>query len=355
VTLDQFLARNAPTWAKLEELTRHAGSRARRLRAEDIDELLRLYQLTSTHLSYASSNFSDPGLTIRLSQLVAQAGALIYGTRARSLRAFAAFFTVTLPAALWHVKRFLLVSAALVFLPAIGFGIWLANSPKAIDATAPAAVRQAYINHDFAEYYRAAPSAQFATQVYTNNVVVSGEAFGLGAALCVPGAYVLITNGANLGVAGGLFTAAGQSTKFWGLVTPHGLIELTSVVIAGAAGLRVGWSIIDPGDRTRRTALMEEGRRAVVLFFGTVFTLAIAGTIEGFVTGSSFPTVVRVGIGVTVEVLFLTYAFVLGRRASKAGYTGMIGERTTGWAAHLGTRAGQSPAGQSRPVALTER
>src|SRR3954454_22144804 len=93
-----------------------------------------------------------------------------------------------------------------------------------------------------------------------------------------------------------------------GFLIPRALIELTSVVIAGAAGLRLGWSIVDPGDRPRRDALQEEGRRAVVLVFGTVCTLLVAGTIEGFVTGSALPTSVRGGIGVTVEVSFLLYA-----------------------------------------------
>lgn len=346
MTIDQFLARNGATWDRLQALTRRAGPQARHLRGDEIEELLRLYQLTSTHLSYATTNFNDAGLNARLSQLVAQSGSLIYGTRARTLRAFGAFIVWTIPAALWHVRRYLAASAALLFIPALGFGLWLANSPKAIDASAPAAVRQAYVDHDFAHYYRAAPSAEFAASVYTNNVLVAAEAFAGGVLLCVPTALALALNGANLGVAAGLFAAAGQSSKFWGLVTPHGLIELTSVVIAGAAGLKLGWSVIDPGDRSRRDALAEEGRRAIVLLFCTVFTLAIAGAIEGFVTGSALPTAARVGIGVTAEVAFLTYAFVFGRRAHAAGLTGVMGEGDRGWIRSTD---------QSRAVAFTSR
>lgn len=341
--LDQFLARNAATWARLDALTKKAGKGLRRLAPAEIDELLRLYQLTSTHLSYASTNYRDPGLQIRLSQLVAAAGAVIYGTKPRTWRGAGRFFTQTLPAALWHVRRFILASALLLFGPAIAMGVWLSNSPRAIDATAPAAVRQAYIDHDFSTYYRSAPSAQFATRVYTNNIVVSAEAFAFGIGLCVPTAVVLAENGANAGVAAGLFTAAGKSTQFWGLILPHGLIELTSVTIAGAGGLTLGWALISPGDRRRRDALAEAGLRAVTLVFGTVLTLAIAGTIEGFVTGSALPTAVRVGIGVTVEVAFLAYAVILGRRAGRAGLTGLLGEGQAGWAS----------AGYSRPVALT--
>ncbi len=332
--IDQFLTRNSGSWARLEQLLKRAGHGARRLDPAELDELIRLYQRTSAHLSYASTNFSDPGLTMRLSRLVSQAGAVIYGTQPRTWRAFGRFFSQTLPAALWYSRRFFLVSAALTFVPAIALGIWLANSPKAVDATAPAAVRQALIDHDFTAYYRSAPSIEFATHVYTNNVEVSLEAFAGGIVL-IPTVLILVINGANLGVDGGLFAAAGQSGKFWGSVTPHGLIELTSVVIAGGAGLALGWALVSPGDRSRREAVAEEGRRAIVLIFGTVFTLAIAGTIEGFVTGSDLPTVVRVGIGVVVEVAFLAYAVICGRAAHRQGLTGAIGERDEGWATPL--------------------
>lgn len=332
VNLDQFLARNQRSWDDLDSLLKRSGRGARNLGPGEIDDLLRLYQLTSTHLSYASTNFTDPGLTARLSQLVSQAGALIYGTRPLSFRDFGRFFTRTIPAALYHSRRFILVSALFLFGPAVAMGVWLANSPTAINASAPPALRQAYVDHDFASYYRSNPSAEFAAHVWTNNVVVSLEVFALGALLCVGTLVVLAINGANVGIAAGLFAAAGQSPKFWGLILPHGLLELTSVAIAGAAGMRLGWALIDPGDRTRRDAIAEEGRQAIVLVLSTVFTLAVSGTIEGFVTGSALSTPVRVGIGVGVEVCFLAYALILGRRAHALGLTGAIGEGRVGWA-----------------------
>ena len=121
----------------------------------------------------------------------------------------------------------------------------------------------------------------------------------------------------------------GQQGKFWGLILPHGLIETTSVILAGAAGLRLGVTVIDPGDRTRGRALAEEGRRTVVLLFGVVLTLAVAGAIEGFVTGSGLPTVVRVGLGVAVEIVFFAWVGLLGPRAAEAGYSGRLGEVPT--------------------------
>ncbi len=121
------------------------------------------------------------------------------------------------------------------------------------------------------------------------------------------------------------------------------------MIIAGGAGLSLGWALIDPGDRRRREALAEAGRRAIVLILGTVITLAVAGTIEGFVTGSALPTAARVGIGVVVEVAFLAYAVGCGRVAHKKGLTGAIGETdATGWTRSTGPN-------YSRPVALARR
>ena len=350
--IDRFIAGNEAGWTRLEALASTARRGAGRLGEDELAELVRLYQRTSTHLSYAQTYFADPGLSLRLSQLVAGAGAVIYGTRPRSLRGLGDFVTVTFPAALWQLRRAVLVSALLTFLPALGIGLWLAHSSRAVEASAPAALRQAYVNHDFRAYYSSEPAAAFATTVYTNNVRVAIVAFATGIVFCVPTALLLAVNGANLGQAAGLFAAAGKSGVFWGLVLPHGLIELTSVVMAGAAGLRLGWTLVDPGDRPRLGALAEEGRRAVVIVFGTVFTLLVAGAIEGFVTGSRLPTTARVGIGVAVEVLFLTYAVVCGRAAAAAGWTGAVGEAERSGVGWIGAA---TVGHHSRPVALTRK
>lgn len=83
-------------------------------------------------------------------------------------------------------------------------------------------------------------------------------------------------------------------------------------------GLRLGWTVIDPGPRTRRTALAEQGRTALGMAIGLAVVLFISGLIEGFVTPSGLPTWARIAIGVAAEVAFLLYVFVLGGRAARA-------------------------------------
>ena len=316
--IDRFVAMHTPTWNRLATLTGQGGRGIRRLDAAELDELVRLYQRTASHLSYAQTYLADPALTARLTNLVGRSGALVYGTRRWSWRGLGRFFASTFPQTVWESRWFAAASAALLLVPAAVMGVWLAHSQRAIQATGPAALREAYVNHDFAAYYRSQPSAEFAAQVQTNNIQVAFLAFALGIAGCVVTAFVLARNGAELGTAAGLFAAAGKQPQFWGLILPHGLLELTSIILAGAAGLRLGWALIAPGEMRRGQALAEAGRSSVTIVAGLMVTFIIAGTIEGFVTGSALPTAARLAIGIGAEVAFLAYVVELGYRRPTA-------------------------------------
>src|SRR5207248_713619 len=142
--IDRFLVSHQPTWARLEAPTARAGRGVGRLSGSELDELVRLYQRVSSHLSYARTYFRDPALTATLTRLVARAGAVVYGTRPRTARSVVRFFADTFPAAVWHSRRFVAASAALLLVPALAVGLWIARSTAAVEATAPAAVREAY-------------------------------------------------------------------------------------------------------------------------------------------------------------------------------------------------------------------
>lgn len=330
--IDGFITQHSAVWTRLRELTDKGSRNVGHLSAEELDELAACYRRVSTHLSLARTNLRDPALTAELTGLVARASALLYGSPPRTWRGAARFVTDTFPAALWHSRAFLAWSTVLFCVPAVAMGMWIAASPAALDATAPAAVREAYVTEDFAEYYTANPSAQFATEVTVNNIQVAVVAFAGGGLVALPTVFIMALNGLNVGLAGGMFAAAGQLPLFWGLILPHGLLELTAVFIAGGAGLVLGWTMIDPGDRRRGAALREEGRRAITIVIGLVAVFAAAGVIEGFVTGSALPTWARVGVGAAAEATFLTYVVVCGRRAAARGLTGAIGEQAdTGW------------------------
>lgn len=328
--IDRYIARNQDSWARLDALC----SRARRSPAElapaELEELVSLYQRSSSQLSFARTQYGDAALTARLTRLVATANASIYGRRTRSFRVVTDFFVYTFPAAIYRARRFVWVSAALFFVPALLIWVWLANDPTAIDASAPASIRRMYVEEQFEQYYD--PSPVFFAEVTTNNVRVTFTIFGMGIVLPVLGpVLVLLLNGQYLGEVGAWMTEAGDTGRFLGFILPHGMLELSAIVIAGGASLALGWSFIAPGDRRRGDALREEGRRLVVVIIGCSLMLVASGVIEGFITGSGLPVWLRVGVGALGWIAFIAYVVVQGRIATASGMTGAMGERPRSW------------------------
>ncbi|HUE90474.1 stage II sporulation protein M [Pseudomonas sp.] len=323
MNLDRFVALHQPTWHRLGLM---ASRNPSELSADDIATFVADYQRSSTHLSMARRTYADPDLTGRLSQLVATAGATLYGSRPRTLAAVARFFTETFPGAMWHLRWHIAVATGIFLGVAFGLGAWVAASPQALDAAIPQNVQDALVAGDFVEYYSDRPSGQFFAEVGLNNIQVGFLAFSVGIAAGLPTVYVLLINAANVGFAGGLFHARGVAEVFWGFITPHGLIELTAVFIAAGMGLALGWSWIDPGELPRIESLRRQASRAITVVIGLLVVFGVAAIIEGFITGSPLPTWVRVGVGVVVEGAFLTYAWMRGRAAAGQGLTGTLGQ-----------------------------
>ncbi|MFD7028187.1 stage II sporulation protein M [Streptomyces sp. NPDC059917] len=320
--LDVFVAAHRAEWDRLEVLLR----RGRRLTGAEVDELVALYQRTSTHLSLIQSSAPDPMLTGRLTQLVARARATVTGARRAGWRDVTRFFTAGFPAAVYRSRRWWIPTAVLSTALAALIGWWIAVHPE-VQATigAPQDLREmTRPGGQYETYYSSHPAASFAAQVWTNNAQAVAICLVFGAFLGLPVLWILFQNMLNLGIGIGLMASAGRLDVFLGLILPHGLLELTAVFVAAGTGLRLGWTVIDPGPRTRREALAEQGRSALGMAIGLAAVLFVAGTLEGFVTPSGLPTWARIGIGVVVEVLFLLYVYVLGGRAVRAGEVGDV-------------------------------
>jgi uncharacterized membrane protein SpoIIM required for sporulation len=320
--LDVFVSAHRAEWDRLDALLR----RQRRLTGPEVDELVALYQRTATHLSLIQSSAPDPQLTGRLSQLVARARGAVTGTRRASWRDVTRFLTYGFPAAVYRSRHWWVPTALLSTLVAALLGWWIGTHPD-VQATiaAPSELRElTRPGGEYESYYSSHPAASFAAQVWTNNAQAAAICLVLGIFLGLPVIWILLLNMLNLGIGFGLMTSAGRLDTFLGLVLPHGLLELTAVFVAAGTGLRLGWTLIDPGPRTRRTALAEEGRAALGMAIGLALVLFIAGAIEGFVTPSGLPTWARITIGVVAELAFLTYVYVLGGRAARTGETGDV-------------------------------
>lgn len=318
--VDAFVAAHRADWSRLEALV----DRRSRLSGAEVDELVELYQRAATHLSVVRSSVPDPALVGRLSSLVARARSAVTGAHAPAWRDAARFLAVAFPAGAYRVRWWWLGSALGSCAIAAVFGIWVALNSEARTAFLPPDEIRQLVVHDFENYYSEFPAASFALEVWTNNVWVAAISLTFGILLGIPTLYVLFMNALNLGVSGGFMFAYSKGAVFFGLIVPHGLLELTAVFLAAAAGLRLGWTVIDPGHRSRGHALAREGRAAVGIAIGLVPVLAISGAIEAVVTPSGLPTWARAGVGIVAEVLFLAYVVVLGRRAVRAGETGDV-------------------------------
>ena len=329
--LDGFIEQHRDTWSRLDALTRHATRNIHALDPIELDELVRLHLRTSSHLSTVRTQLADPDLAGHLSNLVARSSSLVHGTRARTFRTLWRSLTQTFPAAVWHIRRPIAVSTLVFLISAVSVGLWLANSDAAVAASMPEEVRQSYIEQDFEAYYSSEPGTTFAARVFTNNAAVGGTAFALGVLFGIPTVGILVLNGVNVGLAGGMFHAAGDPGHFWGLILPHGLLELTAIFVAGGAGLRLGWVMLAPGDRARRQALIEEGQRCVVIVVGLVLVFLVAGLLEGYVTAAPWPTWARVGTGAVVWLAFCLWMFIAGRLAAARGFTGALSETAAGF------------------------
>jgi uncharacterized membrane protein SpoIIM required for sporulation len=325
VDIDVFVAAHRAGWARLEKLVERA-ERPSKLSGADVDELIELYQRTATDLSVIQSRSPDAHLISRLSTLTARARAAITGSHDPAWRDFSRFFVITFPAALYRTARWWVATALASVAVMTAIGIWVATHPVVVDTLAsPADVRQ-LVSHDFKHYYSAHPASDFAASVWTHNALIAAGTLALGIFFGIPTIYLLWGNCVNVGVVAGVMAANGKLPEFFGLILPHGLLELTAVFIAAGTGLRIGWTLIEPGPRSRADALAAEGRASFAIALGLVAMLMVSGVIEAFVTPSPLPTWARLAIGIVVELSFLTYVVVLGSRAVRAGEVGDLDE-----------------------------
>lgn len=322
--LDAYVSAHREEWARLTEL-----SGRRRLTGAEADELVALYQRVGTQLSVVRSAAPDPALVARLSALVARARAATTGSHEAAWRDLARFFTVSFPAALYRTRRWWALTALASLLLALAVGAWVATQPRVQAAIGSDEQIRQLVQSDFESYYSQYAASSFAAQVWTNNAWVAALSISFGI-LGAPVLWVLGQNAVNLGMVGGLMASRDRLDLFFGLILPHGTLELTAVFVAAGVGLRLFWAWVDPGPRTRVRALGEEGRAAVGIAMGLVVVLAVSGVIEAFVTPSPLPTWLRVGIGLVAEAAFLTYVFTLGRWAVQRGEIGDLEQRYAG-------------------------
>ena len=251
MNLERFVAERQPNWEELDGLVRTARRRAERLGPERVRRLGALYRAAAADLAFARSRFPGDPVTRRLEDLVGRSRHLVYsapgGGRGSVIRFFLRDY--------WRLvaERWIAIVAAIVLLfgPAALAGAWGMNDPPAAIGVVPSDFRPVAEEERPWEDMSPDEQAAFSSAVLTNNIRVTLLAFAGGITLGLLTALVLIYNGIILGAIAGLMIEAGNGTAFVNLVTGHGVLELSCIVVAGAAGLSFGWAIVEPGHGTR--------------------------------------------------------------------------------------------------------
>ena len=173
--------------------------------------------------------------------------------------------------------------------------------------------------HDSNFAFDRAYSPTVASEIITNNIKVAAIAFAGGITAGLLTVAIIAFNGLDVGATSALFADHGYGLDFWATISPHGVIELTAIQIAGGAGLILAGGYLRPGRARRVDALAANGARAVVLMLGVACMLVVAGLIEGFISPQRFPAGVRFGVGALTAIGLICYFTFAGREWTTAG------------------------------------
>lgn len=273
-----------------------------------------LYRAAAADLATARRRYPGDPAIARLEELVNRSRHLVYDAKTRR-RSLVRFVTTDYWRLVAEKPTALVVAFALLFGAAALGVLWAAQDPGSAIGIIPRIFRPALRPQPWTDM-SAGEQASFTTSIFTNNIYVTLVAFAGGITCGILTAISLLYNGLILGVVGTLMVQQGNGRGFIDLVTAHGVLELTCVLVGGAAGLRLGWSIVDPGLRTRRESIQREARRTVLLVIGTAPWLVIAGIVEG-----NRANLAETGLGAVIAVgvtLGLIYWGLVALRSARS-------------------------------------
>jgi uncharacterized membrane protein SpoIIM required for sporulation len=310
-------------WQRLAQLIEQCERRGlKSLTPDELRQLSRLYRRASSDLSLARARGRDD-LAASLNQLVGRAHGIVYARPPTRAFAPGLFFGVTLPRTFRRCLPYWLVSVGVLLAGAtVGFFTTSSNpawgevlvSPALRSMIEPFLEGDAPAGEYFAGAQKALGGGGFASFLMLNNIKVALLCFSLGLTWGLGTLYVLATNALMLGAALGLGAFHGKLVLMASVVAPHGVVELSAVVISGAAGLRLGYALVNPGDLLRREALQVAAREAGQLALGLIPLFVFAGLVEGLLspqsTGWLASDAFRLGFGALTGVLL--HAWLLG-------------------------------------------
>jgi len=316
--IDLFLKTRKTEWAAFSALLDKAEKNVSLLSTTEISDLGRLYRATSSDLALSQRDFPRSRVTRYLNQLVARGHSLIYRHEPVGFQRITNFVLSGFPRIYRQNAWFIFVATLLFFIPAIAAAFAIGIQPDNDRWLLPPSVqglRQPIEDHQLWTDTPIAERPYSASFIMRNNIQVAFVAFGGGILAGLPSVYLLVENGLILGGLLGLAFHYGIGFALLAFVVGHGFLELSVVMIAGGAGLRLGWAIIHPGFLRRADALRLAAGQVVWLVLGCIPLLVIAGTIEGFISPSNeIPWAVKWAVGLVSGLGLQAYVWLAGRK-----------------------------------------
>lgn len=283
--------------------------------------LAALYRRACEHLALARARSYPSYLIARLDRITSEAHQVIYYRREFGVDYIKRLIAVDFPAAVRSHKWYVLAAAATLMVPTIVVGLLVYRRPELI-----LSVVNAETAASFQDMY--SPTAQSIGRTreastdwmmfgfyIRNNIGVAFQCFAGGLFAGLGTLFFLAYNGAYSGAIAGYLTEHGLSSTFYGFIVTHSAFEMTAIVLAGAAGLRIGRAVVAPGRLTRLQALVASTRESIVLLYGVTAMLLVAAAIEAFWSSASWiPPSIKYGVAAICWTAVCGYFIVQGRR-----------------------------------------
>lgn len=318
---EKFVDRRKPQWKSLRNilLAIRTGS-YKSLTDSQIGEFPRLYRQICTDLAEAKMLKLSPDVLTYLNNLVGQAHRYLYGLPMISGSQVKLFFTRTLPGILKDCVHYVSASAILFLLPTIISFIVTCQQPEYARFVIPGIIleqMEASYKTEI-DHKMGVGTGAFAASFYIqHNTTIAFFSFASGVLFGIGTIYFLVYNGIAIGAIAGYINASGYGENFWNFVCAHSVMELTGLIIAGAAGLLLGFSIIKAHKYYRGEWLKLQKVRILTLLCPSVFLLFIAALIEGNISPRGFPFGVKAIVAIISACILVYYFVILPQSHSK--------------------------------------
>lgn len=309
-------------WEELEKLLAALNGKRKVQESVQGERVASLYRRTCEHLALSRARAYPTYIVDRLEHLTSEAHQAIYQQRDFGLRRLGELAAVEFPRAVRAHAAYVWVATAVFVLPTLILGVLVYLHPELIlsvvDAQTAAEFESMYSGTEEAIGRRRDANTDWAMfgHYIKHNIGLAFQCFASGLVAGIGSLFFLAFNGAFFGALAGYLTQRGFSETFYSFVVTHAAFELTAIVLAGAAGLRIGHSLLAPGRLTRRQALVVASRESVVIIYGVASMLLIAAAVEAFWSSAIWvPPMVKYTVAAVCWISVLAYLTLQGRRA----------------------------------------